>query len=517
MPAWLLFMIPPVIGSVIGLFTNWLAIKMLFRPLDAVRFMGIRLPFTPGILPRERSRIAQSLAATVADDLLTMDTIETRLRSPVVSAAVRKAIGHYLEDWLEKPIGSLGSLVEGSDTAWLATVVGDAMQSLACSPPFEAGLRAAIARGSADASGLSLAGLLDGPLGQRIITLAASPAAADALTEALANGLAGTLFAAADEGRCIADFVDEHVLRDLIVRLFERWYQPMVRALVSFSAQPAIRASMEQLGAKVLRRALDRFNIFQRFFISLGQYDRAIIDNMPDTINDFIAALELLLSEDTTRDELKERLTTMVMSLATRPLASFDALSQADRRADTVLHVRRLLSVFFGAMDQRSLAAACRKAVGDATLGSLTRAFPDAGDALAVFIIDWLHDVLADGSGVRRGAGAVLSAFGKAFAGTARGLAFGDILGLDSSKLASLTDRLGNLVVNMAIAEAAKILETMDIRSMVVAKIDSLDMIEVERMLLRVIDRELRAVTLFGGILGALIGLVQSSVLFWFK
>ena len=42
----------PLIGMIIGYFTNWLAVKMLFRPRRAKYIAGRRLPFTPGVIPR---------------------------------------------------------------------------------------------------------------------------------------------------------------------------------------------------------------------------------------------------------------------------------------------------------------------------------------------------------------------------------------------------------------------------------------------------------------------------------
>jgi uncharacterized membrane protein YheB (UPF0754 family) len=61
---------PIVVGAVIGYVTNWLAIKMLFRPRRAYRLFGWRLPFTPGLIPKERERIAVALGSSVAGDLL---------------------------------------------------------------------------------------------------------------------------------------------------------------------------------------------------------------------------------------------------------------------------------------------------------------------------------------------------------------------------------------------------------------------------------------------------------------
>jgi len=75
----LFFAIPPFAGAIIGYITNAIAIKMLFRPLNPVRVFGIRLPFTPGILPRQRERLAQSIGAMVERELLTAEVLRSRL------------------------------------------------------------------------------------------------------------------------------------------------------------------------------------------------------------------------------------------------------------------------------------------------------------------------------------------------------------------------------------------------------------------------------------------------------
>ena len=38
----------PLIGAVIGYFTNYLAVKMLFRPRREIKIGSKTLPFTPG-------------------------------------------------------------------------------------------------------------------------------------------------------------------------------------------------------------------------------------------------------------------------------------------------------------------------------------------------------------------------------------------------------------------------------------------------------------------------------------
>ena len=53
--------IRPLIGAGIGDITNWIAVKMLFRPLKPIKFGKHALPFTPGIIPKNKARIAESI------------------------------------------------------------------------------------------------------------------------------------------------------------------------------------------------------------------------------------------------------------------------------------------------------------------------------------------------------------------------------------------------------------------------------------------------------------------------
>ncbi len=48
------FLIASIIGGIIGYLTNWIAIKMLFRPYEEKRIFGMKVPFTPGLIPKEK-------------------------------------------------------------------------------------------------------------------------------------------------------------------------------------------------------------------------------------------------------------------------------------------------------------------------------------------------------------------------------------------------------------------------------------------------------------------------------
>ena len=67
--------VPIFVGAVIGYFTNFLAIKMLFRPQHEVRIGKWRVPFTPGIIPKNQSRLANAVGNAVGGHLLDMESL----------------------------------------------------------------------------------------------------------------------------------------------------------------------------------------------------------------------------------------------------------------------------------------------------------------------------------------------------------------------------------------------------------------------------------------------------------
>ena len=79
-----------IIGATIGYITNYIAIKMLFRPHREIKVWGLRMPFTPGLIPKERERIAKSIGETIGIHLLSSETVADVLRSDRVNHEIKK-------------------------------------------------------------------------------------------------------------------------------------------------------------------------------------------------------------------------------------------------------------------------------------------------------------------------------------------------------------------------------------------------------------------------------------------
>jgi len=82
------YLIGPMSGLVIGAFTNWLAIKMMFRPHQPKYIFGMKLPFTPGLIPKERGRIAEAVATSISENLMNKEVLEKNLLSEDMLAKI---------------------------------------------------------------------------------------------------------------------------------------------------------------------------------------------------------------------------------------------------------------------------------------------------------------------------------------------------------------------------------------------------------------------------------------------
>jgi uncharacterized membrane protein YheB (UPF0754 family) len=76
----LLYISPPILGGLIGYYTNDIAIKMLFRPYKVLYIFGRKVPFTPGLIPSNQERLGQNIANAIMKSLLTPEEMQNLAR-----------------------------------------------------------------------------------------------------------------------------------------------------------------------------------------------------------------------------------------------------------------------------------------------------------------------------------------------------------------------------------------------------------------------------------------------------
>ncbi|MBR5361369.1 MAG: DUF445 family protein [Lachnospiraceae bacterium] len=102
----------PVIGAIIGCFTNYIAVKMLFYPRKEIRLFGHVLPFTPGAIPKGKSRLAGSIGNAVATSLLTKKDIEDMLLSPEIENEIADVVMKHFTVGLKDEVCSLSGITD---------------------------------------------------------------------------------------------------------------------------------------------------------------------------------------------------------------------------------------------------------------------------------------------------------------------------------------------------------------------------------------------------------------------
>ena len=94
----------PLIGAIIGSFTNFIAVKMLFYPRKQIMFFDHPLPFTPGVIPKGKTRLAGTIGNTVASSLLTKADIEAMVLSKEIEDEVCDTVLRHLTINLKEEI-----------------------------------------------------------------------------------------------------------------------------------------------------------------------------------------------------------------------------------------------------------------------------------------------------------------------------------------------------------------------------------------------------------------------------
>ncbi len=256
------WVLPVFLGAVIGYLTNSVAIRMLFRPIRPVRVFGLRLPFTPGVIPRQREELAESIGRMVSRDLLTDDVFYRRFSDPAFRVGLQRGISRGLARLERMPLGVFMQLIGAEQ---LLKYVGRwVVQTLSGSDG--AGLREQISVWVAESTA-NHADEISGVMAEIIEqTRPLSPVTAEDLDRV----------------------VDENwtIIVDQIEMILER---------------RDVQDELHQRVHRIIHYSLDQLTSMQRFLVSAAQYDRQIESRIPVIVDRIIAEVIAAVQEPDNR------------------------------------------------------------------------------------------------------------------------------------------------------------------------------------------------------------------------
>ncbi len=89
----------PIIGAIIGYFTNYIAVKMLFRPIQPINIPLVHIKIQ-GLLPSRRDELAESIAVSIEENLLSIDNILEEFDHDLI----KEELNIIIEDTINKKI-----------------------------------------------------------------------------------------------------------------------------------------------------------------------------------------------------------------------------------------------------------------------------------------------------------------------------------------------------------------------------------------------------------------------------
>jgi uncharacterized membrane protein YheB (UPF0754 family) len=108
-----MYILPPLVGAVIGWFTNYVALKLLFRPHTPRYVFGLRFQ---GLIPKRRKEIARGMARTIEKELLSSKDLAAALDAvdwkDEVEKTVEEIVEHRLTQSRLKDIPVIGLISE---------------------------------------------------------------------------------------------------------------------------------------------------------------------------------------------------------------------------------------------------------------------------------------------------------------------------------------------------------------------------------------------------------------------
>jgi len=512
---------PPCIGAFIGYLTNRIAIRMLFRPLTPWRILGIRVPMTPGVIPAKRHELAANIGRMVGEHLLTPRDIGAALSMEPFQEHLHGLVENRIDELMERDLGTILEVVPGRFRAYarvgLRTLkmeikkgIGNHIASEAFARTVGTVVSEQVAR-YRDREVESLFSLQDRKgfyacFDRVLAELLSSPG----LEAWLASALENRLRECVREGTKVGEWVPD-ALGGLIQDTVRSRTPDLLCGLADLLGEPMLRDRIVQ----GIVRAIDGF------LMSLGPMAamaRGFID--PASLDERIRAYL-----DTHQEELKQWLLEPETQRQTARILEEQVLRLLDMEVADVL----------GKLSDRQQRDICRSLA--AGLIAVLRDEKTV-TALSALLAEGLEEMIDHGRlplvelekrlSPGPGEGELEAVLEREALALMRAPAAGRMIGRMVDQLmeelsgrrigplkrlvpAGVRRGMTGFIVLMAnrmlLAEVPGLVRSLNLASLVREKVDSLDLLQLEGLLLSIMEEQFKYINLFGALLGFLLGL----------
>ncbi len=517
----------PCIGAFIGYLTNKIAIRMLFRPLHPWYVLGVRLPMTPGVIPSKRHLLAKSIGAMVGRHLLTSQDIGTAISKEPFQEHLQEVVERRIRGVMLRDLGTIGEEIPRQFRAYFKVGVKTIKYQLAANfsaylagAECEEQLRTAVDRYFDTLAGQEINILMNRENRQSLYLVIDGVVRDLLLSERttlwLGDGLAAGLRKAAGEGQTLGDVLSAQGV-DVLREMVRAHSSQILSGLGHMVADPVIRG-------QVITGVLAGVDHFLDALGPMGAMARGFLerDTLEQKISEYLTAKEADLEAWFVSPAIRSRLETVLVQgvdeLTAKPLSELLA-KLADGELEQICRniAARMLSFV---QDEKSFAGISvlihlgmedlldggHKSWGD--VGHQCFGEDEGPHPREIVTSEILALVRSPGS--ERMVRSLLSTLMDSLLKQPVGKLY-DLVPTGIRK--AFTGTMVQTVNQMLLQEVPGVMESLNIERVISEKIDGLDLLQLEQLLLSIMEEQFKYINMFGAILGFLLGLMNLVVI----
>ena len=512
-----------IVGTFHGYAGAWLAVRMLFRPRNPVKLLGVTV-FPQGMIPRHRDKLANAIGKAVGEELVSQETIvEELFGKEFLRKKIQSVVDSYTKELTSQ---NYPSLVE-SLPAGMREPILDAIVSL------QAKITTHIQEVLKNEETVES---INGFVTRRVDEFL-SKRVSEVVDEAQFNQILGFI-----ENRVrnivkepvleqkITDFINKRVddlahtnitlgemfTPDTIQFLKEKsneQIEPIIHQLAEIATSERTR---NQIGAMIKKEVHDFYEnlaFFKKIFVSrdnlLGEVDDLVNESLPKRI-------EETLRGDYFAQEARNFLDTAINNAAARPLPEILGTIAPEQLTRLKAQITKgVLSVVQGDEMQHSISAyltdtlqKIRPHSMDAILQTI---HPESEEKLKKLLANGLLSILQrdeTGNMINR----VLTKQIDRLLSTPIGKLSDHI---SEEQIEKAGANITETIISAAREKLPEAIKEFDIGSVVREKINHYPVEKLEALVLSIAKEHLRTIELFGALFGFVIGIVQATLSYW--
>ncbi|CAN5741237.1 DUF445 family protein [soil metagenome] len=503
----------------------WLAVRMLFRPREPFKVLGVTL-FPQGMIPRHRERLANAIGKAVGEELVSQETIiEELLGKDFLRKKIRGVIDSYTEELLSQNYPSLiDALPPGLREAALDSItslqfkVAEHIESVLQGEESLQTISGFVERRVDDVLSRRVSEVVDDKTFAQIVefldTRIRSALNSDVLEEKIAEFVDTWLTGLTQNTTPLGEMFTIDAVGLLKEKANEQ-IAPMAHHLTEIAAAERTLGQISGLIKKEVHQYYEALPFFKKIFVSrdnlLGEVDDLVSESLPKRI-------EETLKGDFFADEARSFINNSIDNALTRPLPELIGTinqEQLDRLKRQI--TQAIVKLLRGEVVMKQVSAYVAQTIETFrphSIDSIMRNLDPQSEAkLKSMLSKSLMSVIAKPETSRiinemlaRQIDALLSApIGR----------LSDHVSEDKVRAAG--DAVADTVINAIREKLPDAVKEFDVGGVVREKIMHYPAEKLEGLIMSVAKEHLRTIELFGAAMGLLIGIVQAGLHYFTK